>query len=104
LRAVKERIRDLALLKLTCDIGLKIASLKHDSKLISRVASFANLLIVLKLPNNMKWAFFKFAIKKNLKIKNYASVNKIVQFQRKTIDADQTELLEKLNEYEALCK
>jgi len=49
------------------------------------MASFANVLILLKLPDRMKPAFFKFAIKQNLKVKNYAAVQKIVSFWMKSV-------------------
>ncbi len=44
------------------------------------MASLANVLILLKLPENMRPAFFKFAIKQNIKVRNFAAALKIVQF------------------------
>lgn len=44
------------------------------------MASLANVLILLKLPDNMRPAFFKFAIKQNIKVRNFAAAFKIVQF------------------------
>lgn len=57
--------------------------------LLSRMASLANVLILLKLPSKMRPAFFKFAIKQNIKIKNFAAVLKIVQFWQKSLEKEE---------------
>jgi hypothetical protein len=54
------------------------------------MASLANVLILLKLPEKMRPAFFKFAIKQNLKIRNFAAALKIVQFWQKSLCFDET--------------
>ena len=42
------------------------------------------MLILLKLPDEMRSHFFRFAIKQNQKIENYSALSKIASFWRKT--------------------
>ncbi len=114
MKAIKLKIRDLVLMRLACELAQQISDIKYrllddsssqfqQANLISRMASLANVLILLKLPEKMRPAFFKFAIKQNLKIRNFAAALKIVQFWQKSLCFDESAKA-KMQEYESLCR
>lgn len=71
--AVKNRIRRSIVLKFTCDLATKIAEVKEKVKISenpyqkanmqSQLASMANVLILLKLPDALRINFFRFALR-----------------------------------------
>ena len=69
----------------------------------SQIASLANVLILLKLPNEMRSNFFRFAVKKNLKIENYSALSKIISFWSKMPPSEDKDKA-KIAEMQALCQ
>ena len=66
------------MVKFTCDISTRISEIKKQidgastsfqkTNLESKIASLANVLIMLKISKNLRLHFFRFALKQNQKI------------------------------------
>ena len=72
---LKKYLKNYILLRLVHRISEQIKVLKDSNQI--RVASLANFLVLLKLPEGFKQRFTKFAITANLKVQNFESASKL---------------------------